>query len=272
MGVFSRIVDKMVKENVPGKKRKRLIVFVAIITLLSMTTATVAWFTVNTFAGVDQLDLHISVSAQLKVSMENHGTDLEQYGKVITNEMIDSYLAKHNTSLDDLILDPVTTTDGVKFTNQRGAVREANERSYLEFECYFIATEEMWVHLTTESTKQGEDDGTKVTTTSTGPRADVVNCARVDFTAEGAGNGTAIYEPNRSNPVNGQQTFDLPSGAMVYTNNTRIFHLNQLEPTKVTIRLWVDGEDPECDDDVQDAQLGVQLGFIGCDENNVPIS
>lgn len=53
MGVFSRIVDKMVKENVPEKKRKRLIVFVAIITLLSMTTATVAWFTVNTFAGVD---------------------------------------------------------------------------------------------------------------------------------------------------------------------------------------------------------------------------
>lgn len=92
MGLFNRIIDKMVSDKVPFKKRKRLIVFVAIITLLSMTTATVAWFTVNTFAGVDRLDLNISLAAQLKVSMENHGKDLDKYGKVITNEMIDDYL------------------------------------------------------------------------------------------------------------------------------------------------------------------------------------
>lgn len=270
MGFFNRIVDKMVSEKVPQKRRRRLIVFVAIITLLSMTTATVAWFSVNTFAGVDNLDLHISVSAQLKVGMEDYGTDLSRYTKVITNEMVDSYLARHNTSLADTVLDPVTTTDGMRFTNQRGTVRPANDRSYLEFECYFIATEDMWVHLTTESTEQGNDDGTKVTTTSTGPKADVVNCARVDFSTET--NGTAIYEPNRGNPVSGQTTFDLPSGAMVYSNNTRIFHLEQLKPTKVTIRVWIDGEDPQCDDDVQEAQMSVQLGFIGCDENNRPIS
>ncbi len=272
MKIFSNMVDKMVSENVPIKRRKRLIVFVAVITLLSMVTTTVAWFTVNTFAGVDQLDLHISVSAQLKVSMENHGRDLSQYGKVITNEMVDSYLAKYNTSLEEIVLDPVTTTQGIRFTNQRGTEREPNDRSYLEFECYFIATEEMWVHLTTESTEAGNDDGTKVTTTSTGPQADVVNCTRVDFTAEGTGNGTKIYEPNRGTPVNGQSTFDLPSGTMQYSDSNNLFHLNELEPTKVTIRLWIDGEDPQCDDDVQDAQLGVQLGFIGCDANNQPIA
>lgn len=272
MGLFNKIIDKMVSDKVPFKKRKRLIVFVAIITLLSMTTATVAWFTVNTFAGVDKLDLNISLAAQLKVSMENHGKDLEKYGKVITNEMIDDYLKKHGSSLEDTVLDPVTTREGTEFTNQRGTVREPNKHSYLEFECYFIATEEMWVHLTTESTKAGADDGTKVSTESTGAKADVVNCARVDFTAEGTGNGTTIYEPNRSTPVNGQTTFDLPSGSMVYSNNTRLFHLNQLEPVKVTVRLWIEGNDPECDDDVQDAQLSVQLGFIGCDKDNKPIS
>lgn len=270
MGFFNKVVDKMVSEKVPHKRRKRLIVFVAIITLLSMTTSTVAWFTVNTFAGVDSLDLHISVSAQLKVAMEDYGTDLDRYTKVITNEMVDSYLAKHDTSIEETILDPVTTSDGVRFTNQRGTVKEANNRSYLEFECYFIATEDMWVHLTTESTRAGNDDGTKVSTTETGPKADVVNCTRVDFTTER--NGTTIYEPNKGTPVSGQTTFDLPSGTMVYTNNTRLFHLEQLTPTKATICIWIDGEDPQCDDDVQDAQLSVQLGFIGCDENNVPIS
>lgn len=270
MGFFNKIVDNMVSEKVPRKRRKRLIVVIALITLISMTTATVAWFTVNTFAGVDNLDIKISMSAQLKVGMENYGTDLERYTKVITNEMVDSYLRDHGTRLEEIVLDPVTTTNGTRFTNQRGTVREANDRSYLEFECYFIATEDMWVHLTTESTEQGNDDGTKVTTTSTGAKADVVNCARVDFSTDR--NGTAIYEPNRGTPVNGQTTFDLPSGTMQYSNNTRLFHLEQLTPTKATIRIWIDGEDPQCDDDVQDAQLGVQLGFVGCDDNNVPIS
>ena len=112
----------------------------------------------NTFLGVDSLDLHISVSAQLKVGMENYGTDLERYTKVITNQMIDDYLGKYDTKIEEIVLGPVTTSDGKRFTNQRGAERKPNDRSYLEFECYFIATEDMWVHLTTESTEVGNDD------------------------------------------------------------------------------------------------------------------
>ena len=270
MGLFNRIVDDMVNEKVHHTKRKDLIVFVSILTLLSMVTSTYAWFKINTFAGVDSLDMHISVSAQLKVSMEDHGTDLEAYEKIITNEMIDSYLGQYNTRLEEIVLDPVTTTDGRVFTNQRGNEKAPNDRSYLQFKCFFIATEDMWVHLTTESTDDGMDDGTRVSTTSTGAQADVINCPRVGFVAE---NGdSAIYEPNRGTPVSGQNTFDLPSGTMQYSNSTRLFHLNAMEPTEVTISLWIDGEDPQCDDDVQQAQLSVQLGFIGCDEDNIPIS
>ncbi|MDO5124485.1 MAG: hypothetical protein Q4D44_07480 [Eubacteriales bacterium] len=270
MSFFSRAVDKMVNEKVPQKKRKRVIVLVSILTLLSMVTSTYAWFKVNTFSGVDSLDLHISVSAQLKVAMEDYGTDLDRYTKVITNEMINSYLARDNTNLEEIVLDPVTSNDCRIFRSQRGAERQPNKRSYLEFECFFIATEDMWVHLTTESTDDGMDDGTRVSTDSTGPKADVVNCTRVGFDA--GDNGVATYEPNKGAQVTSLSTFDLPSGTMQYTNSTRLFHLNAMEPTKATIRLWIEGEDPQCDDDVQDAQLSVQLGFIGCDENNVPIS
>lgn len=270
MSFFSKIIDKMMNEKVSRHKRKRLIIFISIITLLSMVTTTVAWFSVNTFAGVDNLNLNISVSAQLKVGMENYGTDLTRYSKEITNQMIDSYLAKSNTSLAQTVLDPVTTTDGVRFTNRSGALRQANSRSYLEFQCYFIATEEMWVHLTTESTEVGKNDGTRVTSTSPSPQNEVTQCTRVDFTTQT--NGTAIYEPNKGTPVNGQTTFDLPSGTMVYSNSTRLFHLDALTPTLVTIRVWIDGEDPQCDDDVQNANLGIQLGFIGCDNNNQPIA
>ena len=80
MGLFNRIIDKMVSDKVPFKKRKRLIVFVAIITLLSMTTATVAWFSVNTFAGVDRLDLNISLA-------ERNAVDFLIFHKGITGKL-----------------------------------------------------------------------------------------------------------------------------------------------------------------------------------------
>ena len=270
MGLFKKTVDKMTKENKPFKARKRLIIFIAIITALSMITSTVAWFTVNTFAGVDTLDVHISVSAQLKVSMEDHGTDLKAYGKTITNEMIDGYLgSKYQTKLADIKLDPVTTSDGTKMVSRRGITREPNKRSYLEFECYFIATEDMWVHLTTESSDIEGDKGTSVTSASPAPQSEVVQCTRVGFTTES--NGTMVYEPNKGGTINGLSTFDI-SSPMNYTDGSRIFHLDEMSPKKVTIRIWVDGEDPQCDDDVQDADLKVALSFVGTDENNVPIS
>jgi len=251
------------------KKRKRLIGFLSIITVLGLLSSSYAWFSVNTFAGVDTLDLHISVSAQLKVSMEDHGTDLDKYVKVITNEMIDGYLGKYNTSIAETVLDPVTTSDGKVFTNKGGTERQPNDRSYLEFVCYFIATEDMWVHLTTEDSEQNGVDGTAVTSADNLPKAEVVQCTRVGFSTD---TEMAVYEPHKATQINSLKTFDLPAGQMVYTNDTRLFHLEQLTPTKVTIRLWVDGEDPQCDDDVQDADLSVQLGFIGCDENNRPIA
>lgn len=270
MGLFSRAVDRMVSEKVPHKRRRRMIVFVAVITLLSMVTSTVAWFSVNTFAGVDTLDVHISVAAQLKVSMEDHGADLSQYVKVITNEMIDGYLgSKYNTKLADIRLDPVTTTDGVRLTNRGGTVREPNKKSYLEFECYFIATEPMWVHLTTETSDLAGDVGTQVTSDSPSPQNDVTRCTRVGFTTDA--DGTAVYEPNKAGTVNGLNTFDIAT-PMSYSDSSRLFHLDELTPKKVTVRLWVDGEDPECDDDVQDADLKVAMSFVGTDDQNVPIS
>lgn len=270
MGLFKRAVERMVSDKAMHRRRKRTIVFVAVITILSMVTSTVAWFSVNTFAGVDTLNVHISVSAQLKVSMENHGTDLKQYVKTITNEMIDGYLnSNYQTKLADIKLDPVTTTDGVRLTNRRGVVREPNKGSYLEFDFYFIATEDMWVHLTTETSDIEGDVGTRVTSASPSPQNEVVQCTRVGFQSEA--NEVAVYEPNKAGTVNGLSTFDIAT-PMTYSDSSRLLHLEGMTPKKVTLRLWVDGEDPQCDDDVQEADLNVALSFVGTDDNNVPIS
>ena len=264
MGVFKKAAEKLTSEKMSSKSRRRLIVFIAIITLLSMTTSTVAWFTINTFAGVDTLDVHISVAAQLKVAMHDYGTDLSKYGKVITNEMIDEFLAGDNTKLADTVLDPVTSNDGTRFTNKSGAERQRNKRSFLEFDCYFIATEDMWVHLTTEDADEQRDSGTRVSSDSPSPKNQVVSCTRVSYTTDS--NGTATFENNKGAAVTSLSTFDLPSGTMVYSDGTRLFHLDEMKPLKVTIRLWIEGEDPECLDVIRDGYVKLMWFFNIADE------
>lgn len=256
------------------RKRKRLIAFLSILAVLGLTTATYAWFTVNTFAGVQDFELNISTGEDLRVSMENHGSDIEQYVHVITNEMIDGYLRKYNTSLKDMILAPVTTNNGSSFTFENGAAVKENERgTYLEFKCWFIGTRDMYVHLTTEGVENDETKGvptTKASTTSPAPQSDVVRAMRMAFDTDT--DGVKTWEPNKGTPATRLTTFDLPSGEMDYNNSNQLFSLDKLTPKQATLRLWLEGEDPECDNDIKGANLSVELSFVGCDENGTPIS
>ncbi len=279
MGLFKKAIDRMVSEKVTHKGRKRMIIFVAIITLLSMVTSTVAWFTVNTFAGVQLFELNISTGEDLRVSMENHGADIEQYTHVITNDMVNTYLGRYNTTLNDLLLAPVTTNNVANYTFENGTAVEPNRRgTYLEFKCWFIGTRDMYVHLTTEgnapegehvSTIENGVVGTRVATTSPAPQSDIVSAIRVGFNSD---SGSNTWEPNKNGQSTSLPTFDLPSGNMVYSNENQLFHLDPLTPKEVTISVWMEGEDPECDNDVQGAQLQVQLAFVACDENGTPVA
>jgi hypothetical protein len=253
------------------RKRKRLIAFLSIIAVLGLSTATYAWFTVNTFVGVQDFELNISMGEDLRASMQNHGSDIEQYVHIITNPMINSYLGRGNTSIDKMVLSPVTTNNGSTFTFQNGSAATVNEH-YLEFKAWFIGTRDMYVHLTTEGVDEdgAKVVGTRVSTTSPSPQSDVVRACRIDFQTDS--DGVSTYEPNKGAAVTRLSTFDLPSGTMTYNNSNRLFHLDKLTPKLVTVRLWLEGEDPECDNDVQRAKLAVSLSFVGCDENGNPIS
>ncbi len=251
------------------RKRKSLIIFISILSILGLTSATFAWFTVNTFAGVQLFELQVSTGDDLRVSMENHGANIEQYTHVITNDMINSYLrGKYNKTMDQIILDPVTSTDGRTFTYQGGTRAEANgDESYFEFECYFIATRDMTVHLTTESANENGDvtsptGGTEVQSSSPAPQSDVIRACRVGF--EGEGNTSVkTYEPNKNGQSTSLPTFDLPSGTMNYNDDNSLFTLQRLTPKKVTVRVWLEGEDPECDNDIQRANISIKLSFAG---------
>lgn len=100
---LGKAVERMMAENISRHKRKRLIIFITVITLLSMVTTTVAWFSVNTFAGVDNLNLSISVSAQLKVGMENYGTEIDELDYVLARKVFRKFEALNLSYIRDEI-------------------------------------------------------------------------------------------------------------------------------------------------------------------------
>ena len=103
MSFLGKAVERMMTENISRHKRKRLIIFITVITLLSTVTTTVAWFSVNTFAGVDNLNLSISVSAQLKVGMENYGTEIDGLDYVLARKVFRKFDALNLSYIRDEI-------------------------------------------------------------------------------------------------------------------------------------------------------------------------
>lgn len=256
-------LNKLKKAQARIKRRTTFLL--SIIAMLVLITGTLAWFTLSNFASVHEMNLRISTAPELYLDIENHGTDVSLYKKVLTNDMVNTALASVNAPrLDQQLLDPVTSSDGITMRSQSGTVRNANDTSFVEFKVWFIATKEMWVHLSGQNVLvNNESATTQVTTTETGSKADIVRALRVSY--EDPGTSSAIYEPNQGNAVAGQTTFDVGQN---FSNSTRLFHLNQLEPKQITIRIWAEGEDPECDNDVQDANVTVEMLFGGSDENN----
>ena len=263
---LSQEVNRLKK--VQARIKRRTTFLLSIIAMLVLITATLAWFTLSNFASVNDITLNISTAPELYLDIENRGADdLSLWKKTLTNEMVNTYLTSVNApKLEDQLLDPVTTSDGKAFYSQSGVARNANEDTYTEIKVWFIATKEMYVHLSGQTVDvEGVSSTTSVTTTETGAKADVVNCLRVSFEDPSVTGAAPIYEPNKGTAVGGQTTFDVST---TFNNDTRVFHLDALTPKQITLRIWVEGEDPECDNDVQDSNLTLKMLFGGSDENN----
>lgn len=251
-------------QRAQARIKRKFTALLSIVAMLVLITATLAWFTLSNFASVNEINLKISTAPELYLDIENRGTDVSLWKKTLTNDMINQYLSSVNgTKIADQRLDPVTTSNGISFKSQSGATRNANETSsFLEFKVWFIATADMYVHLSGQTVQvDGSNATSACTTTETGAKADIVRAVRVSYEDSGS---AAIWEPNKGNPVNNQTTFDVGQS---FGSDSRLFHLDKLTPKQITVRIWAEGEDPECDNDVQDSNLTIQMLFGGADSN-----
>ena len=90
---------------------------------------------------------------------------------------------------------------------------------------------------------------------------------RISFTVNGS---TYIYSPrmgDQSSMAGNIKQFGLPgSDQMVLNENNQMFWLKKDVDCPVTVRVWLEGTDPACTDQLRKADYSIQLRFEGTDE------
>ena len=118
----------------------------------------------------------------------------------------------------------------------------------------------MLVHLTSANSKDGESDGTAVTS----KQEKLPEAMRISFTADGK---TWVYDPgmgDTSAAENGMSSFGLPvAGAMKLSGKNALFSLKEHVDKPVIVRIWMEGTDPACTDELQQADYEIRLRFTG---------
>lgn len=262
------MMDKMMdnKKKQPSGFGKRLYtsVLLFLLALVCMAAATVAWFTIADFTRVNSINMQIVSGNNLRFDLDSHRT-FDEYVKTLTFRQISERIKREkNFDMTTVPLEPVTTSDALKFTFENGSVVKSETGAYLEFTLHFMATSDMVVHLTSENS-DGKKDGTAILSEN----AALVKAMRISFTI---GNRTWIYDPGMDNRVqtNGNtRTFGLPSSdGMVYNDANTLFTLKKEVDQPVVVHIWLEGTDEACTNELKGSEYSISLRFAGTDEEN----
>lgn len=252
------------KEKSAEAKRLYLSILLALIALVSIVAASVAWFTIADFTKVYSMGMEVTSGTNLRFDLDPH-EQYEDYVKTLTFAQIaDRIKRDKGYDMRTVPLEPVTTSDYVTFTLEDGTVVSNTSGSYLEFTLHFMATDQMLVHLTSANSK-GQKDGTGVRSSNKNLPA----AMRISFTVDG---NTFIYDPGMGDGAekSGRAViFGLDDEEhMVLSENNQLFWLNKHENKPVIVRVWLEGTDPECTDQLRKADYGISLRFVGTDNNH----
>lgn len=254
---------KEVRREEPGGKQMVLTsVILVLLALVSVTAATVAWFSIADRTKVKNMSMEITTGANLRFDLDQHAT-FDEYAKTLTFEQIaNRILREKGFDMKQVPLEPVTTANYQSFTLENGKVVESREGKYLEFTLHFMALEDMIVHLSSDNSSAG-GDGTKVSS-SVGQLPEAM---RISFTVDGR---TRVYDPGMGDTGIGAgntRIFGLPSArSMRYNENNELFSLKKEENKEVLVHIWLEGTDEACTDLLREADYSIQLRFVGTDE------
>lgn len=250
-------------ESNPEAKRLLFSLLLAMVALVSLVAASVAWFTIADFTKVHSMSMDITSGTNLRFDLDPHET-FEEYVKTLSfGQIADRIKADKGVDMRQTALEPVTTKDGIFFYYEDGETVSAESGAYLEFVLHFMATENMLVHLTSVGTTDGA--GTAVSSSN----AALPNAMRISFSTGGS---TYVYDPGMGDAAveKGKlKTMGLPEAAeMVLSEKNQMFWLVKNQDKAVTVRIWLEGTDEACTDKLRKADYAISLRFVGTDENH----
>ncbi len=237
-----------------GQKLHQTVLLV-LLAVVSITAATYAWFSLSANTRVRSMNLEITTGVSLKFDTSAH-TSFDDYIKTMSFDKIYEQLrASYGYDPKTAAIEPVTTQNGTSFQTQKGAEVLPDTGKYYEFTLHFMATKDMTVHLTSANTS-GKEDGTLVQSGTGAARA-----IRISFTAE---EKTSIYQPQGAS--NGTFTLDT-AAQMQYNNDNALFAVKANTDMPVVVRIWLEGTDASCTDELRNADYSIRMRFAGTDEN-----
>ncbi len=230
---------KVRSEQSYGRQMVLTSVILVLLALVSVTAATIAWFSIADRTKVRSMSMDITTGSNLRFDLDEHAT-FEEYVKTLTFEQIAERISREKGfDMKEVPLEPVTTLDYATFTLEDGTVVESSKGAYLEFTLHFMATEDMVVHLTAADS-YGKKDGTAVTSSN----SKLPEAMRISFTI---GNQTRAYDPGVGN------------------SEIELFPLKAYTNQPVLVHIWLEGTDEACTDALRGADYAIRLRFVGTD-------
>lgn len=216
-------------------------ILLVLLALVSITAATVAWFSIADRTKVRSMSMEITTGVNLRFDLDAHDT-FDEYVKTLGFEQIAERIEQEKGfKMSEVPLEPVTTTDYAEFTFENGTVVSPEKGAYLEFTLNFMSTQDMDVYLTTEDSS-GKNDGTKIESSN----PELPDAMRISFTVDSE---TIVYDP-------GNGDVDI-----------RLFSLKKEKNRPVIVHIWIEGTDEACTDALRGADYQISMRFVGKDEN-----
>lgn len=270
------------KIAVENKSKLYIALITTLISLIILVTGTYAWFTLSLSGKVQEMELKVTAGDSLYIDTKSNGDNSSAYhakntvdnNDILTQLRGNSWFGSTAT-FGAIHIYPVTSGNGKRFFSQSNSVVSPSALQYMQFDLYFIATRDMSVYLTERESKSGAKDGTSVTSKSTNStsQAAIDKCVRISFVE--SGQEAKIYEPNKVGSteltVAGAKSDNSGSATMSKTfkdastenSSAKLFTLEAEKEKKITVTIWIEGDDPQCDDNVKDAVFLTQLRFEG---------
>lgn len=252
------------RQAISEKQKLTISILLALVALVSITAASVAWFTIADFTKVYSMNMEITSGTNLRFDLDPHETFEEYVKNLKFTQIADRIKANWGYDMKETPLEPVTTEDYINFSIKDGTIKQSDSGAYLEFTLHFMATSDMVVHLTSASSDGGKD-GTAITSSN----SQLPQAMRISFTAD---NKTYVYHPGMGDQAEEKKSvknFGLASGnEMVLNDNNAMFQLKADVNKPVLVHIWLEGTDPACTDALRNADYQIRMRFVGTDSDN----